>query len=200
MMQERSKETHDSLLAAALEQFAKNGYDATSVLQICQAAGVSKGAFYHHFPSKQALFLELLDTWLNILDVQFNLIRAQASSIPEALITMTELMGEIYRSAGGNLPMFLEFWSQAQHNPEIWQSVINPYHRYRCYFAEMIQEGIEEGSLKALDPQMTAQVMVAMAVGLLLQGLLDPQGTDWQQVTKHGFQMILNDLLVMGRQ
>ena len=112
---------------------------------------------------------------------------------------MTELTGEIYRSAGGNLPMFLEFWNQAQHNPEIWQSVINPYHRYQCYFAEMIQEGIDEGSLKAIDPQMTAQVMVAMAVGLLLQGLLDPQGADWQQVTKHGFQLILNDLLAMGR-
>lgn len=196
-MQERSKETHDGIMAAALEQFARNGYDATSVLQICQAAGVSKGAFYHHFPSKQALFLELLDTWLNILDEQFNLIRVQATSIPDALITMTDLTGEIYRSAGGNLPMFLEFWNQAQHNPEIWQSVINPYRRYQCYFAEMIQEGIHEGSLKAIDPQMTAQVMVAMAVGLLLQGLLDPQGADWQQVTKHGFQLILNDLLVM---
>jgi hypothetical protein len=43
---------------------------------------------------------------------------------------------------------------------------------------------------------MTAQVMVAQAVGLLLQGLLDPDGADWQRVTQYGFQMILNDLLV----
>ncbi len=194
-MQERSLETRDCILAAAVEQFARSGYDATSVAQICKAAGVSKGAFYHHFPSKQALFIQLLDRWLNLLDEQFALIRHQTSSVPEALILMTELTGEVYRVAGGNLPMFLEFWNQAQHNPEIWESVINPYRRYQKYFAEMIDEGIAEDSLKAVDPQMAAQVMVALAVGLLLQGTLDPSGADWQKVTQVGFRMILNDLL-----
>lgn len=194
-MQERSLETRENILAAALQAFAQNGYDATSVAQVCQAAGVSKGAFYHHFPSKQALFIQLLETWLNLLDEQFALVRSQTSSIPEALSLMTELTAEIYRAAGGNLPMFLEFWNQAQHNPEIWQSVINPYRRYQRYFAGMIEEGIAEGSLKDVEPQMAAQVMVALAVGLLLQGTLDPRGADWQKVTKYGFQMILNDLL-----
>ena len=194
-MQERSKDTRTNLMDAAIEQFAQNGYDATSVAQICQTAGVSKGAFYHHFPSKQTLFLDLLDNWLNLLDEQFTLIRSQASSIPEALQVMTSLTGEIYRSAGGNLPMFLEFWDQARHNPEVWASVIHPYRRYQQYFAGMIQEGIDEGSIKPVDPLMTAQVMVALAVGLLLQGLLEPQGADWQQVNEFGYRMILNDLL-----
>ena len=194
-MQERSLETRDNILTAAVEQFAQSGYEATSVAQVCQAAGVSKGAFYHHFPSKQALFINLLDRWLDLLDEQFALARFQTSSVPEALTLMTELTGEVYRAAGGNLPMFLEFWNQAQHNPEIWQSVINPYRRYQRYFAGMIEEGIAEGSLKEVDPQMTAQVMVALAVGLLLQGTLDPTGADWQKVTQFGFRMILNDLL-----
>ena len=60
----------------------------------------------------------------------------------------------------------------------------------------MIQEGIEEGSLMPVDPHTSAQVMVSLAVGLLLQGTLDPDGSDWQKVTEVGFQMILNDLLV----
>jgi len=194
-MQERSLETRDSILAAAVEQFARSGYEATSVAQICQTAGVSKGAFYHHFSSKQALFIQLLDRWLDLLDEQFAMIRSQSSSIPEALTQMTELTGEVYRVAGGNLPMFLEFWNQAQHNPEIWESVINPYRRYQRYFAGMIEDGIAEGSLKEVDPQMAAQVMVALAVGLLLQGTLDPDGADWQKVTRFGFRMVLNDLL-----
>jgi AcrR family transcriptional regulator len=195
-LQERSLETRQDIMASALEQFARHGYEAASVNEICLAAGVSKGAFYHHFSSKQELFLELLTTWLDLMDGQFALLRAQSDNVPQALAKMTVMFGEVYTAAGGNLPVFLEFWSQAQYNPQIWQSVIDPYRRYQKYFAEMLQEGIDEGSLKPIDPQMTAQVMVAQAVGLLLQGLLDPDGADWQRVTQYGFQMILNDLLV----
>ena len=195
-MQQRSQDTHNRILMAAVSEFSQNGYDATSVAQICNAASVSKGAFYHHFTSKQALFLELFESWLNLLDQQLNLIRSQANSVPDALILMTDLMGDIYRSAGGNLPIFLEFWNQARHDPDVWQEVIDPYRRYQQYFANIIQEGITEGTLMEVDPQSTAQVMVSLAVGLLLQGTLDPEGSDWPKVTRYGFQLILNDLLL----
>ena len=59
-MQQRSEETRTHILKAALDLFSKNGYDATSVANICQAAGVSKGAFYHHFASKHSVFQALL--------------------------------------------------------------------------------------------------------------------------------------------
>jgi AcrR family transcriptional regulator len=194
-MQKRSEETRAGILNAAIEQFSANGYEATSVSQICQVAGVSKGAFYHHFPSKQALFLDLLEGWLDLLDEGLRTVRTETESVPAALVAMTGLMEGVYRTAGGNLPMFIEFWNQARHDPAVWQAVIAPYHRYQEYFARMIQEGIEEGSLKPVDAPVTARVMVALAVGLLLQGLLDPQGADWAQVTQSGFQMVLNDII-----
>jgi len=194
-MQKRSEDTRQSILLAAISEFAKNGYTATSVSQICATARVSKGAFYHHFPSKQVLFLELFSSWLGQLDEQLTMIRSQTKSVPEALQLMVGLMGNIYDIAGGNLPMFLEFWNQAHHDTEIWEIVIAPYRRYQDYFAAMIQDGIDEGSLKPVDPGTTARVMVALAVGLLLQGLLDPSGANWQHVTNYGFQMLLNDLI-----
>lgn len=193
-MQKRSQETHNRLLIAAVEEFAQHGYESTSVSQICRAAGVSKGAFYHHFPSKQALFLELLESWLALLDSQLLAVRSESDSVPDSLATMSGLMGIVYQSAGGYLPMFLEFWTQARHDPAVWETVIDPYRRYQAYFAGMIQEGIDEGSLKDVDPHMTARLMVALAVGLLLQGLLDPEGSDWDQVTQHGFQLLIDSM------
>lgn len=59
-MQTRSEETRARILQAALTLFARLGYEAASVEDICVEAGVSKGAFYHHFPTKQAVFLQLL--------------------------------------------------------------------------------------------------------------------------------------------
>ncbi|NUU21646.1 MAG: TetR/AcrR family transcriptional regulator [Streptomycetaceae bacterium] len=54
--QERSGATTADLLAAARELFATEGYAATSLDAVCLRAGVSKGALYHHFRNKEALF------------------------------------------------------------------------------------------------------------------------------------------------
>ena len=72
MTQQRGEETRSHILDVAGELFAQRGYDATSVADICDGAGVTKGAFYHHFESKQAVFLELRDRWLAPLDMQFD--------------------------------------------------------------------------------------------------------------------------------
>ena len=46
------------LLDAALHEFRSRGYAATTVEDLCRAAGVGKGSFFHHFPGKEALALE----------------------------------------------------------------------------------------------------------------------------------------------
>jgi len=54
---ERSEATVDAMIAAAHAQFGDRGYDAASLDDVCAAAGVTKGALYHHFSGgKPALF------------------------------------------------------------------------------------------------------------------------------------------------
>lgn len=53
---ERSTETRRHLLSAARQLFEKHGYAGTAIDDVVRSAGVSKGALYHHFPTKQALF------------------------------------------------------------------------------------------------------------------------------------------------
>ena len=65
--QQRSEATRARILTAAAVAFAGQGYDATGVAEICERAGVSKGAFYYHFETKQALLLTLVDVWLQEL-------------------------------------------------------------------------------------------------------------------------------------
>lgn len=193
-MQQRSEETRNHILAASLKLFAQSGYDAAGVAEICAAAGVSKGAFYHHFPSKQAVFLVLLHNWLEGLDAQVGLVRQGAQSVPQAFLNMSSMMRIVFQAAGGYLPMFLEFWTQANRDPTVWQATIAPYRRYQELFAGMVQEGIQEGSLRPVDPQVSARLIVALALGILLQGLLDPQGTDWEQVTQLGMHYLMDGL------
>jgi len=196
--QERSNETRAHILEAATDLFACHGYDATGVAEICQQAGVSKGAFYHHFPTKQALFLELLDGWLAGLDVELERARAGAANVPEALVSMAGVAGGILAAGRGQLPLFLEFWTQAAHDPEVWRATIEPYHRFRNYFSGLFQAGVREGSLQPVDPTLAAQVFLSLATGLMLQGLLDPEGADWVRVTHEGVRAFLRAYACTG--
>jgi AcrR family transcriptional regulator len=59
--QERTEATTERLLEAARRLFAADGYAATSLDGVVTAAGVTKGALYHHFESKRELFRAVFD-------------------------------------------------------------------------------------------------------------------------------------------
>jgi AcrR family transcriptional regulator len=189
--QQRSEETRTRILQTAAVCFAERGYDATGVAEVCRRAGLSKGAFYHHFASKQALFLELLNRWLSGLDAEMERARAGAATVPEALLAIAGVAGQILQAGRGQLPLFLEFWSQAARDDEVWRATMAPYHRFRRYFAAMIEAGIREGSLEPVDPTLATQVFFALATGLIVQGMLDPEGADWGLVTEEGVRRFL---------
>src|SRR3954467_6925269 len=59
--EEKNALTQRRLLDAAREVFGRRGYGSASLEEIAEEAGFSRGALYHHFDSKEALFLDLLD-------------------------------------------------------------------------------------------------------------------------------------------
>jgi len=73
--EERSERSRAQILDAALKLFSHRGYGATSVRDIAEAAGLSKGNVYHHFPDKETIFRALLDRYFSAMsrpDFPFN--------------------------------------------------------------------------------------------------------------------------------
>jgi AcrR family transcriptional regulator len=58
----RGQKTRDTILAAAEKLFGVKGFEATSIADLTQTAGIALGTFYIHFPDKKALFIELVDS------------------------------------------------------------------------------------------------------------------------------------------
>ncbi len=75
---EHGLERKQQLLDAAAELFAARGYSATRIADICDAAGVAKGLFYWYFPTKGALFAEL------VRSMRLRLRRAQGAAMDPA--------------------------------------------------------------------------------------------------------------------
>jgi AcrR family transcriptional regulator len=193
-MQARGEETRSRILSNAMDLFGRQGYDATGVAGICAAAQVSKGAFYHHFTGKQAVFLNLLEEWLAGVELDLAGALAHAPDVVEGLLGMAERTRAIFSAADGRLSIFLEFWAQARKDPEIWRRVIEPLRRYRDMFAVVLRRGIAEGTLRPVDPEAAAQALVALAVGLILQGVFDPQGADWSGVTREALRLLIEGI------
>jgi AcrR family transcriptional regulator len=192
-MQQRSEETRAKIVESAARLFSTRGFNAASVADICKEAGISKGAFYHHFESKQSLFLALLDGWLQAIDNAIDASRDKTA--PETFMQMTETFPYIFKTASEGQPMFLEFWLQASRNKKIWEASIAPYRRYHKYFTSLIKKGVEEGSFVEVDPELASRMIVSTAMGLFLQSLLDPKGAKWEKVARDSTNLLVNSLL-----
>jgi AcrR family transcriptional regulator len=192
-MQQRSEETRTRIMESAIKLFSNSGYNKASVDDICAEAGISKGAFYHHFKSKQGLFLALLDGWLQTIDNAIE--TSKELTAPETFTQMTTAFPYIFETAGDGLPMFLEFWLQASRDKKIWEASIAPYRRYHKYFTSLIKKGVDEGSFVEVDPGLASRMIVSTAMGLLLQSLLDPKGAKWEKVARESTTMLVNSLL-----
>jgi AcrR family transcriptional regulator len=97
--EERSEKSRQQILDAALKLFSHKGYGATSVRDISEEAGLSKGNVYHHFPDKETIFRALLDRYFQAMsqpDFPFN--RALSSgAFPENLENIGHAVRDVVR-------------------------------------------------------------------------------------------------------
>jgi AcrR family transcriptional regulator len=196
MTQHRAEETRSHILDAAGELFAERGYDATSVADICARAGVTKGAFYHHFASKQSVFLELRDRWLGPLEARLTLPRDPNETLPQLLQHVADMAREIFAEAGEDQrqQVFLELLSAARQDPTILPALLAPMHGYHEWFAQLISAGIKEGTLRKVDRALAAQVLVSLGFGLIMLSLLDPHGSDWGDIASRAMPLLMQGL------
>ena len=96
---ERSEKSRSQILDSALKLFSHKGYGATSVRDIDEEAGLSKGNVYHHFPDKEAIFRALIDRYFEAMSQpEFPFNRALAAgSFPENLEAIGHAIREIVR-------------------------------------------------------------------------------------------------------
>ncbi|WP_042364817.1 ScbR family autoregulator-binding transcription factor [Streptacidiphilus neutrinimicus] len=76
--QERGIRSRRSILEAAAEVFGERGYDAASTNEILSRAGLTRGALYHHFPSKEAIAAALVEAQSEALVPPVRTVKLQA--------------------------------------------------------------------------------------------------------------------------
>ena len=177
---ERRQQTRQELLTAAEACFVSRGFHASSVDEVADRAGYTKGAVYSNFASKEDLFFAVYE-------------RRVEQVLTEVVPDLRKLgaEGAFDELAGGALhrrdpddgwrAVFFEFWAHVVRHPELRERFAAIHARFLEPLADAVQQLAEDRGL-ALPSDVTAsQVAVAwyaMEVGLNLERLTQPQTVD----------------------
>jgi len=190
----KGEETKKKIIEGAEILFTENGYDSTTVQNICNKAEISKGAFFYHFPTKEFLFLEILDKYLSELDKRMNEIEKKSKNTLRAMEEMVIILEEIFITSEGKFTIFLEFLRKASKETEIMKKISYQFQKYKKYVYKMIEKGKREENIKKeIDSEFISQLIISLAIGMILKSslFLDKENEDF---SKKGIKFILNNI------
>lgn len=193
----QNKQTsREKILQSAVQLFLGEGYEATSVNDICKHAGVSKGSFYHYFETKQVLFLSLMENWSGrVMQSVLGEPITEDSNAKDVLIQMPYQFNMAFAAVPRGFPMLVDFWRQAMADPAIWKTAVEPYRYFMGFFMRIIETGQQDGSIrKEIDSEILARLLVAVAMGFLLEAAFDQEKADWSALTSQGLSVLLEGI------
>ena len=172
--QETAARNREKLLDAAAKVIGKSGIVGASLQEIATAAGLTKGAVYSQFDSKEDLLVELLDR-------RFEIGHAQLLELLSGDVPMAERLMQLdtwHRGEKGSGRLWatleLELSIAAARQPKLRRKLRERQRRSREFLAEMIESIAEEHQLQLpLPPKEFAVVLSALSDGLLVHWLND---------------------------
>jgi AcrR family transcriptional regulator len=162
---QRSERTREALLTRCLHLFAQRGFSSTSVDDVASAAGVTKGAMYWHFSSKEEIFHAILDRireqWLAIVHLPVS-----AERTPDAqLARLFDAYGELFHQSP-DICLFLQQVTLDRQNKAFAARVARVFASTARFIAGIIDEGKTERLMRAdVDSLTTAHMILGMLAG-----------------------------------
>jgi AcrR family transcriptional regulator len=173
----------ERLLATASELFSHRGYAATSVREIVAGAGVTKPILYHHFGSKEGIFLELIGRLEREMEERLDAVRREPGTPLERIRAICQ---SLYSIVDGREPevrlLYAIYYGPAQGTPEVDIEALP--HRIEAALAEAVREGMACGEIRRGDVRFTTLALQGSLITAIechlaeRQPSLGPKGLD----------------------
>lgn len=165
------RRTH--ILAAAERCFARRGYRATSIPDICQEAQVSVGAIYTHFESKESIVEAMAAEAMAAKGAMF------AETDDDTTLANSDYLRDLLRSLYGRdgrrtAQLDLNLWSESTRNDQLRASVKASIRQVVQHLAALTSNGKRKGELDSkLDARAFAHLLTAAGLGLEVMRAMD---------------------------
>lgn len=168
-------DTKERILSTARELFHGNSYSDIGIKQICDAANVQKGSFYHYFPSKRDLALAVIDNmaddWAHgFVKEAFDLNLPPMERL-DYLIDAAYYWQKAAKDIEGRMPgcLFGNLVLEVSTRDEVLRAKLSAvFDKTRKRFEQTLKQAVETGALVPLDIDLTAQAMLSYLEGMIL--------------------------------
>jgi TetR/AcrR family transcriptional regulator, transcriptional repressor for nem operon len=177
----RTSDARERLLGTAARLVHRHGYNAVSVADICECAGLRKGSFYHFFPSKQALVAEAMKQHAS--DLRSLIGGTTCTSLRDRLLGLVESIYAKYVESRGTegcligCPIGNLALEMAPDDPDMRARVHAVFRGWQQSLAESLAAGMAAGELREGDVELMAESVVAGVQGatVLAKAADDPE-------------------------
>jgi len=171
----KTPDTRERLLQTAADLIWTSSYHATGVDRICEAAGIHKGSFYHHFASKEELAIAALeDQWTRIkprVDEVFSPATPPLQRLVNYARMTVEMQREKQRHTGCvcGCPLYALGSEMGTLAPALQHKIQALLEVKMRYLVSAVRDAHAAGEIVAPDPQRTAQLLIDLAEGMLMR-------------------------------
>src|SRR5215831_12421697 len=147
---EKREPSRKQLMAAAIDCFARLGYQGTTIDRIARAAGVTKGAVYYHFRDKEELLFEAVKDRIGGFEQQV-LEKVKVTPAPDALTRLREVVDACFFHAtvSNHRRFIITLMIEAlDTNPRLSEEFRRILRGMRSFLAEVVRRGQHEGTLR----------------------------------------------------
>jgi AcrR family transcriptional regulator len=191
-----SDERKNQILDAATKVFARLGFHKANMDDISKAADMSKGLLYWYFKSKDAIITAILDRFFAIELNDFEVFRDKSLKPSERLMGYVENLLKRMDSFSVLIPLAFDFYALAARQEAVRTFFKNYFTIYRQALAALIQEGIEEGEFREVNPEEAAITFTAVLEGILLLAAVDSKAVKYHSQSLAAVKLFLEGLKV----
>ena len=173
--QERGRERRERILDAAFTTFAERGYRDTAIDDIARQSSTSKGGVYFHFPTKDAIFRELMETTADkLVDKVERAVAGETDAIAQADVAIRTVL----ETFAGHRRMARLLFVDAFGAGRVFHAEIDVLHRrFSRLIAGYLDAAVEAGTIPALDTRVAAEAWFGGLNEIVARWLLDPEPT-----------------------
>lgn len=195
---EHEQRRRNEILRAALKCFARRGYHETTMDDVVDETGLSKGALYQYFKGKEDLFRGIRRLQLDELQQRLENAFTGAEGVREKLKRGARVFVSTLRSEYGDLARIgLEFWSEASRRSDLRREFRRDYATWRSFLEQIIAEGVRTGEFRAdVRPEALASVILTICDGLSLHWVMYRDTVDPEELMSAFLSAVLEGVVV----
>jgi len=186
LMPRRPSDARKRIVQAALELFGRRGYHDTSIADILEESGCTRGTLYHYFSSKRELGLAAIEEMARLLGEQgaARHLRTDAHPIDRMLKMIDELPGVVKLQSGEALTPSVAVHLGAAE-PEFRERISTRFAEFIGELEAVLRRGVDEGQIvQSVDPRVLSCLFVVTCEGVQFTSVLGLPQALWDDARR----------------